>query len=89
MVGYWLAEPHWGRGYASEALRALLAEVRRINPAARPHAMVRPGNRGSIGVLKKAGFKRQTGTCYLESWALGRNVLTIRYLAAAGHPAAN
>lgn len=83
IVGYWLAEPHWGRGFASEALSALLAEVRRVNPAARPHAMVQTANRASVGVLRKAGFRRQPGLAYFECRARGHNVATIRYLADA------
>jgi RimJ/RimL family protein N-acetyltransferase len=53
-VGYWIGREHWGRGVATEALRALVAEV-----TDRPlHADVVETNAGSIRVLEKCGFRR-------------------------------
>ncbi|GAA2423266.1 GNAT family N-acetyltransferase [Streptomyces macrosporus] len=53
-VAYWIAREHWGRGIASRALAALLAE--------RPHrplyARVAKDNHGSLRVLEKCGFVR-------------------------------
>lgn len=51
-VGYWVAREHWGKGIATEALRAFL-EVERRRPLA---AGVAPHNAGSLRVLEKCGF---------------------------------
>jgi RimJ/RimL family protein N-acetyltransferase len=52
-VGYWIAREHWGKGFASAALQALLREVTK-----RPlHARVALHNLGSQRVLERCGFK--------------------------------
>jgi RimJ/RimL family protein N-acetyltransferase len=51
-VGYWIGRRYWGRGYATRALAALLAEV----PGRPLHARVAEHNVGSIRVLAKCGF---------------------------------
>jgi RimJ/RimL family protein N-acetyltransferase len=51
-VGYWLARPHWGRGVATAALAAFLAEEKRRPLVA--HVAVH--NPGSHRVLEKCGF---------------------------------
>jgi RimJ/RimL family protein N-acetyltransferase len=56
-VTYWLGREYWGRGLATAALRALLAEV----PERPLHARAAADNRGSIRVLEKCGFA-VTGT---------------------------
>jgi RimJ/RimL family protein N-acetyltransferase len=51
-VGYWIARPMWGRGVASAALAAFLAEESR-----RPLiATVAVHNPASVRVLEKCGF---------------------------------
>lgn len=57
-LGYWLGEPHWGKGYMSEAVRALIeaAFATRLYPGLRARALA--DNTGSLNVLEKAGFKR-------------------------------
>jgi ribosomal-protein-alanine N-acetyltransferase len=56
-LGYAFAEPSWGRGYATEAARAILAEA--FGPLGLPRvfATARPENAGSRHVLAKLGFK--------------------------------
>lgn len=59
-LGYWLARAHWGRGYATEAGRALLAicdETLRLPHLIASHALDNPA---SGRVLAKLGF-RPTG----------------------------
>ena len=51
-VGYWLGRDHWGRGYATEALRAFLE----VDPSRPMTAYVAVQNVASRRVLKKAGF---------------------------------
>lgn len=58
-LGYWLGEPHWGQGYATEAAQAVVAAARAIGvPALRSRALLI--NAGSRNVLRKAGF-HETG----------------------------
>ena len=52
MVGYWIGREHWGRGIATRALAAFLAEL----PERPLHATVAPGNAASVRVLEKCGF---------------------------------
>jgi RimJ/RimL family protein N-acetyltransferase len=52
LVCYWFARECWGKGVATQALKAFLAEDR-----ARPlHARAARDNRASIRVLEKCGF---------------------------------
>ncbi|WP_416967402.1 GNAT family N-acetyltransferase [Streptomyces sp. 4F14] len=55
-VTYWVDRFYWGRGIATAALRALLAEV----PERPLHARAALDNKGSLRVLEKCGF-RETG----------------------------
>jgi RimJ/RimL family protein N-acetyltransferase len=51
-VTYWLGKPYWGKGIATAALRAFLAQI-----TARPmYARVAKDNRASLRVLEKCGF---------------------------------
>jgi RimJ/RimL family protein N-acetyltransferase len=53
-VGYWIGREHWGRGLATAALTALVAEL-----TDRPlFAHVVDTNVSSIRVLEKCGFRR-------------------------------
>jgi RimJ/RimL family protein N-acetyltransferase len=52
LVCYWLGREFWGRGVATAALTAFVAEIKE-----RPlHALVAEHNIGSIRVLEKCGF---------------------------------
>ena len=59
--GYWIARPHWGRGYATEAGLALLATARHGLRLKRLDAGHFIDNPASGRVLEKLGF-RPTGT---------------------------
>ena len=54
-MGYWIARQHWGRGYASEAARAVI-EVARACGHPRIVASHFIDNPASGRVLRKAGF---------------------------------
>lgn len=59
-LGYWIAAPHWGRGYATEAGRAVIAAARgslRVRRLVAGHFLDNPA---SGRVLEKLGF-RPTG----------------------------
>lgn len=55
-VGYWLGKAFWGRGVATDAVRAF---VRDVVPQRPVYAVVWKGNAWSMRVLEKAGFTRR------------------------------
>ena len=55
-LGYWLGEPHWRRGYATEAVVGLLAAARATGLFPTIMARVLASNPASIQVLEKSGF---------------------------------
>jgi len=57
-VGYWFARSAWGKGYATEVVRASLDHARRCG-LADVSAFARPGNIASCRVLEKAGFRKE------------------------------
>lgn len=58
-VGYWTGMPFTRRGYASEALSAVLGYAFEDMELNRVEAACMPINRASIGVLERAGFRRE------------------------------
>lgn len=56
VLGYWLGEPYWGQGFATEAVQAVTEWGFRKHPIRRIQAGIFSGNRASMGVLKKCGF---------------------------------
>lgn len=58
-IGYDLQAAHWGKGYISEALPALLHWGFNTLGVNRIEAEVMPGNAGSEKVLTKSGFTRE------------------------------
>lgn len=59
--GYWLGRPYWGRGYATEALGALVGFAFAQYRAEVVGAGVFADNPGSRRVLEKLGFRRVGG----------------------------
>ena len=57
-IGYGLNPEHWGRGYATEALRALLPHWRASPGVRRVSAATSVSNVASARVLEKCGFVR-------------------------------
>ena len=57
-TGYWLGEHLWGRGIMTQALQAAVADCFRRSGIVRLQAVVYAGNRASMRVLEKAGFRR-------------------------------
>ena len=69
--GYWIARAHWGRGYATEAGRAVLDFARESLRLTRLHAGHFLDNPASGRVLAKLGF-RPTGLT-VQRYSAGRN----------------
>ena len=55
-LGYWLAQPVWGRGLATEAARAVVDFGFRSLGLVRIYAQVLADNRASLHVLDKLGM---------------------------------
>lgn len=55
-IGYWLGEPFWGRGIATEALVALTAHAIQTHGLTRVFAVPFASNAASCRVLEKAGY---------------------------------
>jgi RimJ/RimL family protein N-acetyltransferase len=68
-LGYWVGRKHWGRGYASEAARALLDYGFRELRLNRIEAMHFARNPASGRVMRKIGMQRE-GTCrqHVKKW---------------------
>jgi RimJ/RimL family protein N-acetyltransferase len=58
-TGYWLAEPYWGRGIMSAAVRAATEHAFRAYGLTRVYALPYARNAASARVLEKAGFRRE------------------------------
>lgn len=70
-LGYELSSEHWGRGYMSEAMRAILAYGFSELSLNRIQALVEPGNAASIAMLRKLGFT-QEGLLAQYEFTLGK-----------------
>jgi [ribosomal protein S5]-alanine N-acetyltransferase len=56
-VGYWIAEKHWGKGYATEALKVITDLALNELKIDRIQAFVFDGNTASEKVLEKCGYE--------------------------------
>lgn len=68
-LGYWIGKPYWGRGYASEAGRAVVAWGFAHLELHRVHASHFPRNPASGAVLRKIGMRHE-GTLreHVKKW---------------------
>jgi len=55
-IGYWLAEPFWGRGIVTEALSAVTRHAIEAHGLTRVYAVPFAWNAASCRVLEKAGY---------------------------------
>ena len=78
-MGYWIARAHWGRGYASEAVRAVI-EIARASGHPRIVASHFIDNPASGRVLRKAGFVPTGKTGRHHSRARGYEAQTTGYV---------
>ncbi|SDG19407.1 GNAT family N-acetyltransferase [Pelagibacterium luteolum] len=56
-LGYWLGEPFWGQGYATEAAIALVQAAHATGLCSVLYAKARSTNAASRSVIEKIGFK--------------------------------
>ncbi|MBL9115224.1 MAG: GNAT family N-acetyltransferase [Verrucomicrobiaceae bacterium] len=56
IIGYWLAEPYWGQGIMTEAVRVFTDHLLSEADLVRVEACVYEPNKASARVLEKAGF---------------------------------
>jgi RimJ/RimL family protein N-acetyltransferase len=56
VIGYWIAVPFWGRGYAKEAVQGMIEIAFSMSSASRIVASVRTTNPASKRVLERNGF---------------------------------
>ena len=69
-LGYWLGEPYWNQGYATEAAHALIDMVFRTRDDEQIDARCRVMNIPSRRVIQKCGFQFQA-TGMVQSLAVG------------------
>jgi ribosomal-protein-alanine N-acetyltransferase len=77
-LGFWLGRDWWGRGYATEATRAVLTHgfgVGRLPGFTSSHFV---DNNASAGVLRKLGFEAN-GRCRIICTARGHEVEAVTY----------
>lgn len=79
-LGYWLGEPHWGRGYAPEAARGLVQAAAAAG-IAEIRARVLASNPASIRVLEKAGFATIEHTTSIVERHRGKPLLIMAWRA--------
>ena len=72
--GYWIARTHWGRGFASEAGRAIIAAAKDSLRVERLHAGHFLDNPASGRVLEKLGFRPTGKTALRYSAGRGESV---------------
>lgn len=77
-IGFWLGDPWWGKGYATEAASTLVDQAFRSTAAERIHALCRTVNSASRNVIRKCGFSF-VGLDEMETVTAGR-VAIERYL---------
>lgn len=69
-IGYWIGEPHWGNGFATETAQLLVDLAFRATAFGEIAAWCRVINPASRRVLEKCGF-RYAGTGMRETLAAG------------------
>jgi [ribosomal protein S5]-alanine N-acetyltransferase len=72
-IGYWIAEPFWGRGIATEALVALTDFAITTHALTRVYALPFAWNAASCRVLEKAGYRLEAR---LHRSAIKNDVIT-------------
>jgi RimJ/RimL family protein N-acetyltransferase len=72
-IGYWLSESCWGRGIATDAVRAIVPVAFKTFDIIRLQAGIFGNNRASMRVLEKCGFVREA----VHTHAITKNGVTM------------
>jgi RimJ/RimL family protein N-acetyltransferase len=80
-LGYWLGEPHWGEGFATEAAQALIDAIFSYTDMQEIESSTRVINPASRRVIEKCGFQF-TGSDMMELPALRGPVPVDRFFLA-------
>lgn len=83
-IGYRLARSYWGRGYATEAARAVLNYAFNILRLPRLISIIDPLNVRSIRVVEKLGMRYEKDVM-LEGYTYPDNVYAIEYEEVEGN----
>jgi RimJ/RimL family protein N-acetyltransferase len=78
-IGYWIGEEHWGKGYATEASRALIDHAFSETGIEALSAACRINNQSSRRVIEKCGFQ-WVGTGLNQVKALNASVPVDRFV---------
>ncbi len=81
-IGYWLGEPYWGRGIATEALKQMTAHAFDVIKVKKLFAPVLKPNIASMRVLEKCGYVRE-GEFKMEVFKNGQFYDTVQYARLA------
>ena len=81
-IGYWLGESFWGKGYATEALQAMIAYSFEKLRLTRLLAGAYQENTPSQKVLEKCGFRHQQTIEHFFSKLTGETHTTLLYALA-------
>lgn len=84
-LGYWIGRKHWGQGFASEAVRAVLPLARLLGHK-RIFGRHFIDNPASGRVLEKAGFLPTGGVAEMYSEGRGGNCLAREYVLDLDSP---
>lgn len=85
-IGYWLGQAYWGKGYMTEAVRAVAGLALGRLGLQRLHATTATANPASQQVLRKAGFA-ETGPAAIDLPARGeKQVPAARFERTAPRP---
>jgi len=82
-IGYWIGEPYWGRGYATEAVRAMIDQLFSVTGLDALSVGCRVTNLASRRVIEKCGFQ-WTGAALFRVRALGASVPADRFRLERG-----
>jgi RimJ/RimL family protein N-acetyltransferase len=73
VIGYWLGEPYWNRGFMTEAADAIIAWYFGATEAVAINSGVFSFNKASLAVQRKLGFA-EIGSSVLHCLARGENL---------------
>ena len=76
-IGYFIGEPYWGKGIATEAIRQLVEYIQKKFDVVRIYAEVFDYNKASMKVLEKNGFYLE---CVRKKAAIKNNLIVDDYV---------